>query len=119
MYQVLYTTEGCQIFQLKRNEKPPARQLQQRINLNYRPVPRLSVDFKMLPKSYRSHKFISGISDEVTNYLITVPIHKSRSEEIAKSLIENVISKQYIQDYIIIAQESAFMSSLIIHLFKN
>ena len=30
--------KGCHICQLSRNEKPPVRQLQQRINLNYRPL---------------------------------------------------------------------------------
>ena len=29
--------KGCHICQLTRNEKPPSRQLQTRINLNYRP----------------------------------------------------------------------------------
>ena len=30
--------KGCHICQLTRNEKPPMRQLQSRINLNYRPL---------------------------------------------------------------------------------
>ena len=38
----------------------------------------------------QSHKFIFCIIDEVTNYLITVPIHQSKSEEIGDALIENV-----------------------------
>ena len=44
------------------------------------------------------HKFILCIIDEVTNYLITVPIYHSRSEEIRDELIENVISKYCISD---------------------
>ena len=107
------------------------RQLQQRINLNYRPMSRLSMDLKVLPKSYWGQKYILCITDaseiirqdklsyddpihrpspkpiesptqispkkilcitdEVTNYLITLPIHQSRSEEIADALIDNVI----------------------------
>ena len=35
---------GCHIFQLSRNDKPPTRQLQTRINLNYKPLSRLSMD---------------------------------------------------------------------------
>ena len=50
--------KGCHIYQLSRNRKPPVRQLQQRINLNYRPLSRLSMDLKAIPKSYKGHKFI-------------------------------------------------------------
>ena len=42
-------------------------------------------------RSYKGHKYILYIIDEVTNYLITVPIHQSRSEEMGDALIENVI----------------------------
>ena len=41
--------KGCHIFQLVRNDKPPMRQLQTRINLNYRPLSRLSMDLKVMP----------------------------------------------------------------------
>ena len=54
-----------------------------------------------MPKSYKRHKFILCTIDEVTNYLITVPIHQSRSEEISDALIENVISKYCMPSYII------------------
>ena len=39
----------CHICQLTRNEKPPSRQLKTRINLNYRPLCRLSMDLKVIP----------------------------------------------------------------------
>ena len=38
--------------------------------------------------------------DEVTNYLITVPIFQARSEEIGEAFIENVITKYCIPEYI-------------------
>ena len=50
--------------------------------------------------------------DEVMNYLITVPIHQSRSEEIGNALTENVITKYCVLGYIKMDQESAFMSSV-------
>ena len=53
------------------------------------------------------------------NYLITVLIYHSRSEEIGNALIENVISKYYMPDYIIMDQDSAFMLSLMNYLFKK
>ena len=65
-------SKGCDICQLACNEKPPARQLQTRINLNYKPLSRLNMDLKVMSRSYKGHKI-----DEVTNYLIPVPIYQS------------------------------------------
>ena len=111
--------KGCHICQWSRNDQPPVRQLQQRINLNYKPLSRLSMDLKVMSKLYKGHKFILCIIDEVTNDLITVPINCSRSEEIGDVLIENVISKYCIPDYIVMDQDSEFMSSLMNYLFKK
>ena len=41
----------CHICQLNRKDKLPERQLQPRINLNYRPLSRLSMDLKVMPRS--------------------------------------------------------------------
>ena len=90
----------------------PVRQLEQRINLNHRTLSRLSVDLKVIPKSHKGHKFILSIIDEVTTYLKPVPIYHSRSEKIGNALIENVISKYCLQDYIIMGQDRTFISSL-------
>ena len=70
------------------------------------------MDLKVMPRSHRGHKFILCIIDEVTNYLITFPIYQAKSEEIREALIENVIIKYCIPEYIIMDQESAFMSLL-------
>ena len=69
-----------------------------------------------MSRSYRGHKFILCIIDKVTNYLITVPIHQAKSEEIAEAIIQNVITKYCVPEYIIMDQDSAFMSSLMIYL---
>ena len=111
--------KGCLTYQLTRKDKPPTRQLQTRINLNYRPLSRLSMDLKVKPKSYKGHKFILCIIDEVKNYLITVTIHQSRSEEIGDALVENVISKYFVPNYIIMDQDSALTLSLMNYLFKK
>ena len=68
-------------------------------------------------RSYRGHKYILCVIDKGTNYLITVPIHQSKSEERGDTLIENVITKYCIQEYIIMDKDSAFMSSLMNYLF--
>ena len=64
-----------------------------------------------MPRSHKGHKFISCIIDEVTNYLITVPIYPVKSEEIGEALIENVITNYCIPEYIIMDQDSALMCS--------
>ena len=66
--------KGCHVCQLSRSDKPPTRQLQPRIYLNSWPLSKLSMDLKVMPRSQEGHKFILCIIDEMTNYLITVPI---------------------------------------------
>ena len=51
--------KGCHICQLSHNEKPPARQLQTKINLNYRPLSRLSMDLKVMPRSHKGNPYIN------------------------------------------------------------
>ena len=70
-----------------------------------------------MPKSHKGHKFILCIIDEVATYLITVQIYHPRSEEIGGALIENVISKYCIPDYVIMDHNSTFMPSLMNYLF--
>ena len=84
-------------------------QLQQRIDLNYRPLSILSMELKVMPKLYKGYKFILCIIDEVTNYLITVSLYHSRTGEIGDALIENVISKCCVPDYIIMDHNRNFI----------
>ena len=93
--------KGCHICQLSHNEKLPSRHLQTRINPNYVPMSRLSMDPKVMPRSQKGHRYILCIIDEVTNFLVTVPIFQARSEEIVEALKENVITKYCIPEYII------------------
>ena len=111
---ILY--KSCHICQLTRNKKPPRRQLQTRINLNYRPLSRFSMDIKVMPKSNKGYKFILCIIDEVTNYLITMLLYQAKSKEVREALIENVITKYCIHDCIIMDQDSTFMSPLMNYL---
>ena len=71
----------------------PPRQLQTRINPNYVPMSRSSMDLKVMPRSHKGHRYILCIIDEVTNYLVTVLIFQARSEEMGEALIENVINE--------------------------
>ena len=94
--------KACHICPLARNDKPPTRQVETRINLNYKPMSRLNMDLKkIMPRSQKGHWYILCIIDEVTNYLKTAPLHQARSEEVGEALIENVISKFGTPEYMI------------------
>ena len=95
------------------------RQIQTRISLNYRPLSRLSMDLKVMPRSHRGHRYILCVIDEVMKYIIMPHIKQSRSEEVGEALINNVSSKYCIPDYMIMNLDSEFMSSLMNYLFKR
>ena len=97
--------KGCHICHLSRNEKLPSRHLQTRINPNYILMSRLSMDLKVMPRSHKGHKYILCIIDEVTNFLITVPIFHAKSGEVREALLEQVITKYCIPEFIIMDQD--------------
>ena len=72
-----------------------------------------------MPRSQKGHNFILCIIDEITNYLITVPIYQAKSDELGEALIDNVITKYCIPEYIIMDQDSAFMSSIMTYLLNK
>ena len=72
-----------------------------------------------MPRLHKGRRYILHITDEVTNYLVTVPIFQARSEKIGGALIENVIMKYCIPEYIIMDQDSTFMSSVMTYLFHK
>ena len=72
-----------------------------------------------MPRSCRGHRYILCVTDEVTYYMITAPIKHSRSEEVGETLINDVISKYCVPDYMIMDLDSAFMSLLMDYLFKR
>ena len=111
--------KGCHICQLSRNEKLHTRHLQTRINPNYVPMSRLSMDLNVMARLYKGHRYILCIIDEVTNLLVSVPIFQAKSEEVGDALLEHVITKYCIAEYIIMDQDSAFMSSLMTYLFHR
>ena len=55
MYYLRSFLRGCHICQLVKNDKLPMRQLQTRIHLNYRPLSRVSMDLKVMPRSQKGH----------------------------------------------------------------
>ena len=119
MHYLRLYIKGCHICQLSRNEKLPSRHLQTRFNPNYIPMSRLSMDLNVMPRCHKGHKYILCIIDEVTNFLITVPIFHTKSEEVGEALLEYIIIKYCIPEYIIMDQDSTFISSLMTYLFQR
>ena len=110
--------KACHICQMSRNDKPPSRQFRTRINLNYRPMSRLSMDLKVMPRSQKGHWYILCVIDEVTNYLVAATLYQAKSEGVGEALNEHIITKYGTPEYIMMDQDSAFMSSLMNDLFK-
>ena len=78
------------------------------------------MDLKVMPRSHKGHKYILCIIFyEVTMYLITVPIYQAKPGEIGEALIDNVITKYCIPEYIIMDQDSAFISSLMTYILAK
>ena len=74
-------------------KKPPTRHFQTRINPNYTPMSRLSMDLKVMPKLQKGHKYVLCVIDEMTNFLITVLIFQAKSEEVREAPLEHVITQ--------------------------
>ena len=74
---------------------------------------------KVMSSFYRGLIFILVVIDEVTNIMVTIPIHQSRSEEIGDTLIEHVFKKCSMPEYMIMHQKNAFMSTSINYLLKK
>ena len=77
------------------------------------------MDLKVMPRSYKNHKYILCIINEVTNYLIIVPIHEAKSDKVEDALTENIITKYCVAEYIIMDQDIAIMSSLMTYLLNK
>ena len=74
---------------------------------------------KVMPRSQKGHHYILCIIDEVTNYLVSAPLYQAKSEEVGEALIKQVSSKYGTLEYIMMDQDSTFMSSLMNYLFKS
>ena len=72
-----------------------------------------------MPKSCKGHRYILCVIDEATNYLITVPIYRAISEEIGDALIEHVISKYCIPEYLFMNLDSTVMLTVMNYLFRK
>ena len=59
------------------------------------------------------------VINEVISFIVTTPIHQSRSEEIGDVLTEYVFSKYSMHEYMKMDWDSVFMSMLIYYLMMR
>ena len=77
---------------------------------------KLNLDLKVMPRSYKGHKFILVFIGEVTNFMVKIPIYQLRSGEIGDALMQYMFSKYSIPECMIMDEDSAFMFTLILYL---
>ena len=87
MHYVKRFLRGCEICQLHKAGPTHQRQFENRVNLNYTSMSKLSCDIKYMYIINIAHRFILAVTDEVTNYPVTIPL---RLEEHCMKLEKNV-----------------------------
>ena len=103
---------GSDTCQLHKIGATPQRQFENRINLNYTSMNKLSHDIKYMYRVSAGHIFILMVVDEVKNYLVTIPLLKGTFYEIGEALINNVFCKHGPPHYLIFDQDQTFLSSV-------
>ena len=77
------------------------------------------MNLKVMPRLYKGHRYILCIIGEVSNFLVTVPIFSSKIRRGRRNTLRTCHNKYCIPEYIIMDQDSAFMSSLMTYLFHR
>ena len=93
MYYIRSFLKGCQICRLHKVGPAFQRQFGNRINLNYTSVSKINCDIKYMYKESTDHRFILGVTDEVTTYLVTIPLYRGTSCEVGEALMNYVFCK--------------------------
>ena len=62
---------------------------------------RLSIDLKVMSTYYKGDKIIELVIDVVTNFMVTIPMHQSRFEEIGDALKKHVSCNYSMPEYMI------------------
>ena len=72
-----------------------------------------------MARSYRVHKYTLVVIKEVTNFMVSTLIHQFRSDKIGDTLMDHVFSKYSMPEYMIMDQDSTFVSMPINYLCKT
>lgn len=78
----------CQEF---RGKPDKVRPFHCRVPDEYRPFDKMSIDFKTMPASYTGYKHIMVVCDEISRFVICVPLRTLDAETICETLIHRII----------------------------
>ena len=59
------------------------------------------------------------VDDEVTNYLVTIPLHRGTSHEVGETLINHIFCKHGSPSYLIFDEDQAFLASVMQYIYKR
>ena len=73
---------------------------------------KLSCDIKYMYRACAGHKFILLVADEVTHFLVTIPLYRGTSYEIGEALINYIFCKPGLPKCSICEEDKAFSPSI-------
>lgn len=79
----------CQEFKPKRDK---VRQFHPRVPDSYRPFDRISLDFKTMPTSNTGYKHLMVACDQITRFLVCVPLQTLDAETICEAILQKIIT---------------------------
>ena len=119
MHYIRSFLKGCQICQLNKARPAPQRQFESRVSLNYNNMGKLSCDIKYMYRANIGHKFILVVTDEVTTYLVTIPLIGGTSHKVEEALINHVFGKHGPPSYLIFDEDKLFLSGVMQPIYKR
>lgn len=79
----------CQEFKPKRDK---VRQFHPRVPDSYRPFDRIRLDFKTMPTSNTGYKHLMVACDQITRFLVCVPLQTLDAETICEAILQKIIT---------------------------
>ena len=111
---------GCHVCQMFKHNKGDKRTMEKRININDKPLGKISMDIKHMGiRSHDGYKYILILLCEITNYLVALPLKNTQTPEICSALVKGFIAYFGTPRVIISDQDPAFLSSLMAYLLQQ
>ena len=89
-----------------------------RIPTDYSPMSSLSADIKYMPDGFANYRFLLVTTCEHTNFTMAIPLQERNAQAIAEALIHRVISIFGPPKLLIVDQDKAFTSKVIVGILQ-
>ena len=96
----------------------PQKQFENRKKLYYTSIRKLSCDIKCMYRASTGHRFILVVTNEVTNYLVTIPLHRGTSHDVGEALI-NYVFENMAPSCLVFDEDQSFISSIMQYIYKR